>query len=387
MYTRYLQLPKSSFFLFGPRGTGKSTWLKQSLGKALWYDLLQESTYLKFLNDPDLLSREVQSQESTWVVVDEIQRVPSLLNAIHSLMFKFDERYQFALTGSSARKLKHKDSNMLAGRAISRNCFPLTSAELGGHFNVHQVLSFGTLPRVFTLASSPNKPLAISTLESYVTTYLEVEIQREAQLRKFESFVRFLKIAAIMHGQILNISQTASDARIARTTAGGYFEILVDTLIGFLLPAWQTRAKVKEVQHPRFYLFDPGIVRAITGRLRDPVGDEEQGRLLEGFILHEIRAYMSYQDCGGELSYWRTSDGAEVDLIWRRGDLVVGIEVKSAGKWIKKFQRGLRALGEVIPKLKKYGVYLGDNSLVFDDTSVFPLKFFLERLWEGKLIG
>jgi uncharacterized protein len=256
-------MPESSFFLFGPRGTGKSFWLKSNLANALWFDLLDESIYLRLLQDPGSLQREVLASDSTWVVIDEVQRVPALLNAVHSLIFEHDEKYRFALTGSSARKLKREDSNMLAGRAISKTFFPLTGSELGFDFDVDQILRFGTLPKICSLLSSQRTSLAINTLESYVTTYLEAEIQREAQVRNFAAFVRFLKVASIMHGQILNVSQIESDAGVARTTACGYFGILSDTLIGYVLPALQTRAKVKEVEHPRFYLFDPGIVRIL----------------------------------------------------------------------------------------------------------------------------
>lgn len=386
MYTRSLTIPNSSFFLFGPRGTGKSSWLKTNLPDAIWYDFLDQYTYLRILGDPGVLSREINSQPSSWVVMDEVQRVPAVLNAVHSIIFSNPEKYKFALTGSSARKLKRNESNMLAGRAISKNFFPLTSAELGSAFNIDFMLRFGSLPRVYTLCVSGDPSLAVSTLESYVSTYLEVEIQREAQLRNFEGFVRFLKVAALMHGQILNVSQTASDGRIARTTASGYFGILTDTLIGYILPAWQTRAKVKEVEHPRFYMFDAGIVRALTGTLREPLDSQERGRLLEGIVLNELRAYIMYRDCGGDLAYWRTSDGAEVDFVWKRGKRVIAFEIKSTLIWTKKFQRGLRLLSEVVPNLEKYGIYLGNQSQIFEQMTVLPLQQFLEQLWEGKII-
>jgi uncharacterized protein len=386
MYTRRLTAEDHSFLLFGPRATGKSSWLRATLKDALWYDLLDESVYLRLLLDPNILVREVTAQSKRWIVIDEIQRIPALLNAVHLLLSKFEDKYCFAISGSSARKLKRSEANLLAGRAITKLCFPLIHSEMSATFDIEHVLRFGSLPKISSLLSSAQELLAINTLESYVTTYLEVEIQREAQLRNFDGFVRFLKVAAIMHGQILNISQTASDAGVGRTTAQGYFDILVDTLIGFRLPAWQTRAKVKEVEHPRFYLFDPGIVRALTGRLRDPLDSNEYGRLLEGYILHELRAYIAYKNCGGELSYWRTSDGAEVDLIWRRGDKVIGIEVKSSARWDRKFLRGLTKLQGIVPHLQGYGIFLGGASEQYDQFTVLPLVNFLEALWNSEII-
>ncbi len=376
MFTRQQRLPERSFFLFGPRGTGKTTWLRHVLPEALWFDLLRTQTLLEVSQRPEVFRQQVEARpRGSWVVVDEVQRVPTLLNEVHALIAEHGRAYRFALSGSSACKLKRLDVNLLAGRAINRQFFPLTATELNFDFDPDQVLRFGLLPQI---RSDPD--YATDALEAYVTNYLREEIQQEALVKRLDSFARFLQVAALMNGQIVNVAGIAREAAVARPTVQGYFETLTDTLIGCWLPAWQRRAKVKEVASPKFYLFDPGVVRALAGRLREPLEGMERGFLLETWVLHELRAAIAHQNLGGELRYWRTPAGSEVDFIWTRASRAVGIEVKASLTWRSDFGRPLKNLiADGIVK-SGFGVYAGAAELKDGPLRVLPLKRFLKEL-------
>ena len=383
MFTRQLTLPERSFFLLGPRGTGKTTWLRQVLPKALWFDLLRTQTFLSLSHQPEWFRQQVEARpRGSWVVVDEIQRLPALLNEVHALIAEHGRDYRFALSGSSARKLKRLDVNLLAGRAINRQFFPLTSAELGHRFELDQVLRFGLLPQI---QSDPE--FATDSIEAYVSNYLREEIQQEALVKRLDSFARFLQVAAVMNGQVVNVTGIARDAAVARPTVQGYFETLTDTLIGFWLPAWQRRAKVKEVASPKFYLFDPGVARALAGRSREPLDGSERGFLLETWVLHELRAAVACQNLGGDLRYWRTPSGSELDFIWTRGARAVGIEVKAAATWRSEFSTTLKGLiADGIIK-KGFGIYTGTAELKDGPVRVLPLKTFFKELTDGNVLG
>jgi uncharacterized protein len=382
MITRRLELPPRSFFLLGPRGTGKTTWLRSQLPAALWFDLLRTGTFLELSQQPERFRQQIEAQRpGGWVVVDEVQRLPQLLNEVHALIAERGRAYRFALSGSSARKLKRLDVNLLAGRAINRQCLPLTAAELDGDVDVEHILRFGLLPQVRT-----DPDFAIDTLDAYVSNYLREEIQQEALVRRLDSFARFLPIAAMMNGQVSNISGIARDAAVARPTVHGYFETLIDTLIGFWLPAWQRRAKVKEAASPKFYLFDCGVARALAGRLRDPIDGLERGFLLETWILHELRAAMAYGNLGGELRHWRTPSGSEVDFIWTRARRAVGIEVKAASQWRREFGGPLKSLVEDRIVQSGFGVYTGTVELKDGPLRVLPVKTFLTELANGRVL-
>lgn len=382
MLTRQLPLPERTFLLLGPRGTGKTTWLRQALPDALWFDLLRTSTFLELSQRPDAFREQVEARPGGWVVVDEVQRLPAVLNEVHSLIADRGRDYRFALSGSSARKLRRGEVNLLAGRALSRQCFPLTAAELGGRLDIDRALRFGLLPGVVSDAR-----FATDTLDAYVSTYLREEIQQEAMVRRLDAFARFLQIAAMFNGQVVNVTGVARDASVARPTVQGYFETLVDTLIGVWLPAWQRRAKVKEVASPKFYFFDPGVVRALSGRLREPLDALERGFLLETWILHELRAAMAYQDLGGDLRYWRTPSGAEVDFVWTRGKRAVGIEVKAAARWRPEFGAALDSLVRDGIIDTAFGVYTGTKELKIGALRVLPVASFLRALTAGDILG
>jgi predicted AAA+ superfamily ATPase len=383
MFTRLLRLPDRSFFLFGPRGTGKTTWLRQVLPEALWFDLLRTATFLELSRNPEAFRQQTEALPSrSWVVVDEVQRMPALLNEVHALIAEHGLKYRFALSGSSARKLKRLDVNLLAGRAINRQFFPLTAAELNFDFDVDGVLRFGLLPQI---RSDPD--FAVDALEAYVANYLREEIQQEALVRRLDSFARFLQLSALMNGQVTNVAGIARDSAVARPTVQGYFETLVDTLIAFWLPAWQRRAKVKEVASPKFYLFDPGVARALAGRLREPLEGMERGFLLETWILHELRAAMALHNLGGELRYWGTPSRSEVDFVWTRARRATGIEVKASVQWRGGFGGSLKSLIGAGVLQSAIGVYTGGRELKDGPVRVLPLKTFLKELNAGNILG
>lgn len=368
--------------MFGPRGTGKTTWLKAALPEALWFDLLDFKTFLSLSRDPSLLEKRIEAQPfGTWVVVDEVQKLPPLLDMVQKIMGRFPDRYRFALSGSSARKLKRLGTNLLAGRAINRSFFPLTSSELGFQASVESLLHYGALPSVRSDLES-----ARDILDAYVANYLKEEIQQEALTKDLGSFFRFLEVAALCNGQTVNISNIARDAAVARPTVQRYFDVMTHTLLGVWIHPWRKKAKIKRVSHPKFFFFDPGVVRAIAGLLHDPVEKSEKGPLLETLVLHELRAWQNVSQCGGQFYYWGTPSGSEVDFVWTRGKISVGIEVKSSTEWKTDYSRTLKGLHheKVIPS--SYGVYLGKNILKDGPLTVYPFNDFVRALEKGKIL-
>ncbi len=385
MYTRTLTLPERSFFLFGPRGTGKTTWLRTVLPTAHWVNLVVEREIVRLTRDPGRLALEVDALPAgSWVVVDEVQKLPALLGEVQDLIARHGRRRRFALTGSSARKLTRGSVNLLPARLINRKFFPLTASEIGADFAIDDILRFGCLPAVCDADTAPDR---IDLLEAYVENYLTQEIRQEALVKNLASFTRFLEVAALMNGQVTNVAGIARDAAVARPTVQGYFEILIDTMLGFWLPAWRPRAKVKEVAHAKFYFFDPGAVRGLAGRLREPLGAEERGHLLETYVLHELRAWMNQSGIGGQLAYWRTPSGSEVDVIWSRATTAVGIEVKAAQRWRTGDGAGLKALGAERKLKRAFAVYLGAETLRDGPIEVLPVSAFLRRLADGSVLG
>lgn len=381
--SRQLAPPKRTFFLFGPRATGKSTWLKAQLPNSLHFDLLRSDVYFALSHSSTAFRERVLAQDpkSTWIIVDEVQRIPDLLNEVHSLIESHG--YQFALSGSSARKLKRGQANLLAGRALVKYMFPLIHAEYADLITLDEVLAFGTLPSIVT-----DKETRIEQLEAYVGTYLQEEIKAEALTRNVTAFGRFLEVAALTNGQITNLANLARDAGVPRATVSGYFEILIDTLLGNWLPAWTPRAKVKERAHPKFYFFDCGVVRAIQKLLREKVESAEGGILLETYLFHELKAHIAYAGTGGELFYWRTTNGAEIDFIWKRAGNVVAIEVKSTSEWKNEYNAGFQSLLSSKVKIKAcYGVYCGDEILQKSFGLVLPVAEFLKRLYAGEVFA
>lgn len=382
IFERILKAPHQTFFLFGPRGTGKSTWLKKNFKADLTFDLLKSEVYLELSANPEKLRSYVEAlPKKSKIVIDEVQRVPALLNEVHSLIFEHQDNYQFALTGSSARKLKNNQSNLLAGRAVTRNFFSLCSSELLSEFSVSSILQFGCLPRSINLKSIEDK---VDFLSSYVETYLREEIQQEAAVRNLPAYSRFLKHAAIMNGQVLNLNNISREAGVPRATLDGYFSILKDTLLGEFLEAIHLKAKIKEVSTPKFYFFDCGVVRALRQELREPLSDEK-GYLLETLILNEMKAYSSYKAKGWEFFYWGVPSGNEVDFVVSQGKSKIAIEVKSSKAWRKEDSNGLELLLSEKKVQKAYGIYQGSIALKKNGIMIYPVQKFLELLWSGEI--
>ena len=383
MYTRSLSHPNHSFFLFGPRATGKTTWLRQSLRAKIWVNLLLDEELIPILTDQSQFRAQVDALPAdSWVVIDEVQKAPTLLNHVHDIISLRGDEIQFALSGSSARKLRRLEGNLLAGRVIQRNFFPLTFSELGAEYSTDSAMTIGLLPGI---VSRPQ--VATEMLEAYVATYLKEEIRQEALVKDIASFTRFLRVASILNGQLLSLSSVAREAGVARTTVERYFDILVDTLVATLVPAWQPRAKVREVTQPKFYLFDCGVARALQGLVREKPRDYEIGVLLETLILHELRAANSYLNCGGEIYHWRTSGGSEIDFIWQRGTTTVGIEVKNSSTWRSDFGKALRSLVKEKKLTRGVVIYRGKHPTLDDGIEGLPLEDFLARLWDGEILA
>ena len=381
MYPRLLATPRQSIFLFGPRGTGKSTWIRARFPDTTTYDLLDTSETLRLIREPGALHRElVGLPPESWVVIDEVQKVPALLDEVHRLMET--RRLRFVLSGSSARKIRHGAANLLAGRAITTSMFPLVSAERDFQLDLQHSLRYGSLPMAVT-GQDP-----ASYLRSYTETYLDQEIRAEALTRNLGSFSRFLEIAARQNGQVTNTSAISRDAGVSRNTVQNHFEILVDTLIGFWLPAWKLKSATKQVQQSKFFFFDPGVARALTGRQAYPPTPEELGPLLETLVMQELRAFLSYTGRNYPLYFWRTYDAAEVDVLFETQEGFVAIEIKSSKRWDKRFNRGLRRLrSELGPdRTKCFGLYLGERSALWDDVQVLPVLEFLRLLWSEEIV-
>ena len=386
MYSRILDLPEKSFFLFGPRGTGKSVWLEQRLGHAaLSINLLKSGEYLRYKRDPSLLAQEAAAlrDPQPWIIIDEVQKLPELLDEVHALLFESRQGYRFALSGSSARKLKRSHANMLAGRALLKRMFPLSMLEVGEDFSLQNALRYGQLPLSVTSDARIEK---VEFLDAYVETYLKEEVQQEALVRRLDSFYRFLSVAGMMNGQLLNIANVARDVGVARSTVQGFFSILEDTLLGWYLPAYRNRAKVKEVAHPKFYLFDCGVQRALVGRHRDEPSAAETGALFEGFVLNEFRALNAWGSHGAQFFYWRTEAGNEVDLVWKRGERAVGFEIKSSTVWKEGFNKGLNVLLRSGDIRHAFGVYRGTRILKVGQVTVLPYRTAIEMAQEGSFV-
>ena len=331
------------------------------------------------LRDPGLFAQALaELPPLSWVVVDEVQRIPQLLNEVHRLIES--RRLRFALLGSSARKLKAAGTNLLAGRAQMRTMFPLIAAELGRQFDLGSALRFGTIPLAWA-----NSDRA-ATLDSYVQLYLREEIRGEALVRNLPGFVRFLPIAALFHGQAINTAGIARDAGVSRTTVQGYLDILEDTLLVHRLPAFEARLRVRERKLPKLYWVDAGIVRAIKRQL-DPVTSEEVGPLLEGWVLHSLRAHAQHGALFDELSYWSPAQAQiEVDFLLKRGREFIAIEVKATDRYQTAQLKGLRAIGELADVKRRLLIYTGTRSFKSSDgIEVWPLQRFHEALATKRL--
>ncbi|MBX3166864.1 MAG: ATP-binding protein [Candidatus Eremiobacteraeota bacterium] len=363
-------LASKSHFLLGPRQTGKTSLIRHSLPGVRVYDLLDATTFLALSREPGRLGQELISGEQQ-VVIDEIQRLPGLLNEVHRLI---EERgVNFLLTGSSARKLRRGGVNLLGGRARTKRLHPLTYKELGSHFQIEAVVSRGTLPSVY-FSDDPG-----ADLEAYAGSYLQEEIMAEGATRNVPAFSRFLRVASQCNGTVVNFTQVASDAQVARTTVYEYFDILKDTLILHELPAWRKSASRKPLVSSKYYFFDVGVVATLQGR-RFRAGTPEYGEAMETYLMHELVAHRDYAG-GAPLACWRSASGYEVDFVL--GDHTA-VELKAKDTISAKDLRPLRALAEEGVMKRLLCVSLDRQPRLVDGIEVVPLTQFLQRLWEGE---
>jgi predicted AAA+ superfamily ATPase len=354
--------------------------VKTAFPDALRFDLLDEGLYQSLLADPGLFADRLRAvRTGAWIWVDEVQRLPSLLNEVQRHIE--DRRLKFILSGSSARKLRRAGTNLLAGRALQKAMFPLLPSELGGDFDLEAVLSHGSLPVVWS-SGQPDE-----TLRAYVQTYLKEEIQAEALARNLPGFARFLPVAALGHGQTVNVSSLARDCGVSRTTVDGYLEILEDTLLAFRLPAFESRLRVRERRHPKLYWIDPGLARAARKRLGD-IDSGERGSLLEGVVATCLRAHGEYDRLFDEMSYWAPADAVrtEVDFLLRRGKRHLAIEVKSSRRIPDDGLRGLRAITGLAGLERRILVLDSKDPMrTADGIDVLPFGDFFDSLADGSL--
>lgn len=369
-------LQRKSVLLLGPRQTGKSTYLSTQLSEtpALSISLLDQATYLAWASRPSLLSETVRALKNKdgLVVIDEIQRLPELLNEAHLLIESFGTR--FLLTGSSARKLRKNGVNLLGGRALRREMLPLTAWELGDHFDVDRALSQGLLPSLYASNDFHDDAMA------YVGTYLQEEIAAEGIARSLPAFVKFLEVAAHCHGRQVNFSTLASDVGVSRVTVQNYFQVIADTLIGEFLEPFKETKKRKPVSTPKFYMFDAAVVRTL--RRLGPIveGSEDYGDFFEHLVHHHLRAFISYKARASTLHYWRSTSNFEVDFIL---DGRVAIECKATKSPQEKHLKGLKALQAEGTTKRHVLVCLAPHPLVRDGIDILPLSQFLKELWEN----
>lgn len=382
MIARIAELPDNrSFFLFGPRQTGKSSLIRSRFGDDAWtVNLLHGEEYSRYAKHPAQYrldaEEKIRAGDTRRFVLDEVQRIPELLNEVHALMECHPDR-QFILLGSSARKLKRGGANLLAGRAVQRLLFPFTLAELGEHFNLDDALRFGTLPPLFGLNDAEKQDI----LKAYTETYLREEVQMEGFVRNLGGFYRFLEMAASASGELLNFSNIARECHLPVRTVQSYYEILEDTLIGFRLQPWLKSERKRLVAHPKFYFFDTGVTNAVNRRLAAPPDPRLTGRLFEQFIILELYRYLHYDRSETRIFFWKTNTGAEVDLILERhGELIGAYEIKSATEVSGNDFSGLRAFRNDNPAVPLAVVYRGTQAYRTDDIRVIPWRTFLDEV-------
>ena len=373
MYQRKLQ-PSSeqSYFLLGPRGVGKSWFVSNKYKNALFFDLLHFETYTKFLTSPHLISDYIPSSFKGWVIIDEIQKNPNLLNEVHRLIEK--RKLKFILTGSSARKLKSKNVNLLAGRALTEYMHPLTAEELKSDFHLKKSLAYGHLPMAYQ-SKNPKK-----FLSSYIHTYLKEEIHQESLTRSLPNFSRFLSTACFSQGAILNITNISRECSVHRKVVESYFSILRDTLLSYELKPFTKRSKRKLIQSVKFYFFDVGVFQALRSKGPLDSTTEKKGTALETLVLQEIIAQNNYKNLEYEVFYWRTQNHKyEVDFILYGERGLKAVEVKLSNTIQSQDCKGLLEFLKDYPKAKPFLLYTGKKSYTLKDIHIVPVEKFLKQ--------
>jgi predicted AAA+ superfamily ATPase len=391
MYKRIINLKETlgrkSLFLLGPRQTGKSTYLKTAYPNALYINLLKNSEFKLYSKNPekiqDVVKYFIENSDQRIVIIDEVQRLPDLLNEVHDLI-EFDKSLRFILTGSSARKLKRGGANLLGGRASLYHMYPICYPELDSKDVKKWTQRFliGALPSII------NSKNPLSDLKDYVGLYLREEVLAEGLTRSIENFSRFLDFAALINAEQVNFTAIGSDAQISPSTVRDYFEILSDTLIGHTLPAFLSTKKRKAMSTGKFYLFDCGVVNSIIGRKDITQGTPEYGKMMEQAVFIELKTYLDYKKSDKKLEYWRSTSQFEVDfLVYSSLNDIVAIEVKGGANPSKKDFKGILALEEEFPLLRKLIVCNAElPQKTKEGIEILPIAEFLKKLWLGHLI-
>jgi len=381
MIDRKLQLPEpgtETFFLWGPRQTGKSTLLRSAYPDAVWVDLLKADEFRRYVEQPERLRQELEQRGGRpFVVVDEVQKVPALLDEIHWL--HENRGLRFALCGSSARKVRRGQANLLGGRAIRFHLHGLTSGELGSDWDMVRMLNHGTLPRIY-LADRPGR-----LLRAYVGDYLKEEVAAEGLVRRLPVFSRFLDVAALSDAELVNYSTIARDCGVSSQTIKSYFDVLVDTHLGRWLPAWRKRPKRRTSASPKFYFSDVGVANVLARRGRLEPGSALFGKAFENWCHHELCAYNEYSETFAELSHWRLSSGIEVDFVV--GPMELAVEAKATRKVTADHLKGLRQLAVDYPGVRRRLVVCLEARprRTEDGIEILPAAAFSEELWSGEL--
>ena len=364
-----------SVFFFGARQTGKTTLLKNLFPNTRYYDLLKSDEFERLSRKPSLLREElINIPSDELIIIDEIQKLPILLDEVHWLITNCGLR--FILTGSSARKLRRGGVNLLGGRALQNNFYPLVSTEIPD-FDLDRAVNNGMIPRHYLIHDATKR------IRGYVGNYLQSEIIEEARVRNLAAFNRFLEAASLTSGEMLVYSNVAADCGVSSVTVKSYFEILEDTLFGYTIPAYTKTKKRKLIQAPKFYLFDVGITNYLLHRSHLQQGSPEYGHAFEHLVIQELIAYLGYQQRQEEISYWRTSSSTEIDVVL--GDAKVGIEIKSSKELRNNQLKGLKSFGDDYPEARLIAVSLDKYRRFVDNIEIIPALEFFADLWSGKI--
>lgn len=383
MFQRLLDLPPSgseTFFLWGPRQTGKTTLLRKSYPDSLWIDLLKSEVFRRYASRPELLRLEAgvkRSTQSRQIVIDEIQKVPALLDEVHWLIE--NRGLRFALCGSSARRVRRGAANLLGGRAVRYELHGLTAGELGEDFDLDRILNAGYLPRIF-LSSRPKR-----LLDAYIGDYLKEEVAAEGLVRNLPNFAGFLDAAAFSEGSPVNFSKVASECGVSHHTAKSYFGILEDTLLGRWLPAYRKRRKRRVSHSPKFYFSDIGVVNRLIRRGEVSPGAEGYGKAFENWVFHELSSYVGYREIDADLTHWRLPSGIEVDFVL--GEMLLAVEAKATERIRNRHMKGLRIIKKEHPQVKRRLVVCLEARpwRTEDGIDVVPANSFAKWLWRGEL--
>ncbi len=376
---RFFKATSQSFFLFGPRGTGKSFLIKSLFPQALCLDLLDQETFRNYASHPERLRELIAANPGIQpVIIDEIQKIPALLDVVHQQIEEQPAR-QFILTGSSARKLKRAGVNLLAGRALNLTLHPFMAAELGQNFNLSAALEHGLIPLI-QFAQQP-----VANLRAYVSLYLKEEVQQEALVRNIGSFARFLEVISLSHATVINLTNIARECSVGQKTVAGYLSVLEDLLLAYRIPIFKQRAKRAMITHEKLYIFDAGVFQALRPHGPLDTASELNGQALEGLVVEHLRTWNAYRGNHNKLFYWRTRSGVEVDSIVYGPDGLWAFEIKNSTTVLPADLRPLRSFKSDYPESKVCLLYRGKDRLLKQGILCLPVDDFLKNLQPDKL--